>query len=641
LQLALDAGEMGVWDVDGTTGDVSVDERAAALIGLAAGTRTLPIDDLLARVHPDDRPELLRIVAAGRLAGRDYSAEFRVALPDAPVRWLAARGRAVLAEGGALLRVVGVTWDVTVRKRAEEAARVGEAFLRKVIDAAPSMVFVKDRAGRFVLCNDALVRCYGTTVEGILGRSDADFNSNAEEVAHFRRDDREVMDTRLPKLIPEEPVTHADGQVRWFSTVKVPLIDDSGTCNEVLGVATDITELKHAQQRLEELLATRERMESALRDADQRKDESLAMLAHELRNPLAAIASAAHVIRGRLAHGQDADRPLEILDRQTRNSALLLDDLLDVSRITRGVLRLERRPVQLDAVVQSAVDSQRALVDSAGHQLTISMPHAPIWLDADPTRLEQIVSNLLNNAVKYTPEGGRIGLAIERAGDEVVIRVTDSGTGISPDLLPRVFDLFVQERQSLARSKGGLGIGLTLVRKLVEMHGGSVAAVSAGAGLGSEFVVRLPAAASPPAEPTAPAGERQTAPATATGRKRVLVVEDNFDAAELLGEYVQSLGHEVTVTHDGPAALAAAAAARPDIVLLDIGLPGMDGYEVGRRLRQGSTAPTVVALTGYGQDEDRRRSSEAGFAHHLTKPFEPAELERILATVARRGRDLA
>jgi PAS domain S-box-containing protein len=467
--------------------------------------------------------------------------------------------------------------------------------------------------------NGALARVYGTTVDDLVGKTDADFNPDAGQVAAFRRDDRQVMTTRREVLLPEEPVRTATGEERWFSTVKVPLVNDDGTCDQVLGVATDITERKRAEE--------------ALRSADRQKDQFLAMLAHELRNPLAAIASAAQVIRTRLAQGERAERPLEVLERQIRNSARLLDDLLDVSRITRGALHLSKAEVRLDEIVTSAVEAQRPLVETAGHQLTVSLPEEPVLVDADPTRLEQVISNLLNNAAKYTPERGRIAVRVERRDGDALIRVTDDGVGIAPDLLPRIFDTFVQAEQPLARTKGGLGLGLALVRRLVEMHAGSVEARSDGVGKGTEFVVRLPARGSSRAAAPAPTSPAPSADGTPS--RRVLLVEDNFDAAELMSEYLDSLGHDVSVAHDGPAALETAARVRPQVVLLDIGLPGMDGYEVARRLRASglSPSPVIIAITGYGQDDDRKRSCDAGFAHHLTKPFEPRILERLLAEV--------
>jgi PAS domain S-box-containing protein len=540
--------------------------------------------------------------------------EWTVRQPDGTRVPVVCSAAPIRDERGTVTGGICVWRDVADQKLADAMVRKGEDFLRKVLDATPNMVFVKDWEGHFLLANDALASTYGTVVGALIGRTDADFNADPEQLARFERDDREVMTTRREKLIAEEPVTRADGQVRWFSTVKVPLVDEDGTCNKVLGVATDITDRKLAGE--------------ALHAANRHKDEFLAMLAHELRNPLAAISSATHVIRLSLARGQSVDRPIEILERQVRNSARLLDDLLDVGRITRGALRLHREEVRLDTVIGGAVDSQRSILDAARHELTVTLPPTPVYVDADPTRLEQILANLLNNAAKYTPPGGHIAVAVDRDGGEVVVHVIDDGIGIPADLLPHVFDLFVQASQSLDRSRGGLGLGLPLVRRLVEMHGGRVEARSAGPGRGCEMVVRLPEARRGEAEATdlLPAVPRRTA-----GR-RILLVEDNFDAAELLAECLQSFGHEVTVVHDGPAALEAAARESPEVVLLDIGLPGMDGYEVARRLRDSPEgAPVLIAISGYGQDDDRRRSREAGFSHHLTKPVEPEALEHLLS----------
>jgi PAS domain S-box-containing protein len=428
---------------------------------------------------------------------------------------------------------------------------------------------------------------------------------------------RAVADRRPYSI--EHRIVLPDGTERVVLEHAEIAVDEHGRPLRIVGAVQDITEQK--------------RVEEALREADRQKDQFLAMLAHELRNPLSAITSATHLIRARVAHGQNIDRPLEILERQTRNSSRLLDDLLDISRITRGVVQLRSEEVRLDTVITSAVESQRALVDSAGQHLAITLPHEPVFVEGDPTRLEQIVTNLLNNAAKYTPGGGRLALTVEPQDGQVLIRVQDDGVGIPADLLPRVFDQFVQAEQSLARSKGGLGVGLTLVRKLVEMHGGSIEARSEGVGKGSEFVVRLPAK-----RQSRHAGPTGSAAASAgRTRRRILLVEDNRDAAEVLADYLRTQGHEVAVAHDGPAALDVAARADPEIVLLDLGLPGMDGYEVARRLRHegASSAPVLIALTGYGQEEDRKRASEAGFAHHLTKPFEPEALERLLARTGR------
>jgi signal transduction histidine kinase len=371
------------------------------------------------------------------------------------------------------------------------------------------------------------------------------------------------------------------------------------------------------------------RLHGALREADRRKNEFLSMLAHELRNPLAPIRNALHVL-----HLSGLDRPelhwaREVIDRQVQHLIRLVDDLLDVSRITRGKIRLQTEPVDVAVVVARAVETSRPLIDARRHELAVNLPGEPVCVQADAIRLSQVLSNLLNNAAKFTDEGGRIGLAVAREGGEVVLRVTDSGAGIPAEMLPCVFDLFMQADRTLDRSQGGLGIGLTLVRHLVEMHGGRVEALSPGVNQGSEFVVRLPLLSG--ASPAASANGCGTAPAAAP--RRVLLVDDNVDAADSLALLLSLGGHEVRAVHDGPSALRAAAEFRPEVVLLDIGLPGMDGYEVARRLRQcAEVAGTLlVAVTGYGREEDRRRSREAGFDFHLVKPADPQQLAELFA----------
>jgi two-component system CheB/CheR fusion protein len=317
-----------------------------------------------------------------------------------------------------------------------------------------------------------------------------------------------------------------------------------------------------------------------------------------------------------------------MIDRQVQHLARLVDDLLDVSRITRGKIHLHKEPLELATVIARAVETCRPLIDARRHELTVALSPEPVLIDGDATRLAQVFANLLTNAAKYTTEGGRIGITVEKQGEEATVRVRDNGIGIPADLLPRVFDLFTQGDRSLARSEGGLGIGLTLVKSLAEMHGGQVEAFSEGTGTGSEFVVRLPIL------------ERRRRPADGeagtvrprTPSRRVLVVDDNVDAAESLAMLLRVEGHEVRTAHDGATALDAAQAYRPEVVLLDIGLPKMDGYEVAQRLRRlpDSKSALVVALTGYGQEEDRRRAEEAGFDVHLVKPVDLAVLYSLL-----------
>jgi signal transduction histidine kinase/CheY-like chemotaxis protein len=371
------------------------------------------------------------------------------------------------------------------------------------------------------------------------------------------------------------------------------------------------------------------RLHGEIQEANRGKDEFLAMLAHELRNPLAPVLNAAHVLRAG-AGGEDAAAAQEMIERQTRHMARLVDDLLDVSRITRGKIQLRPEPIELSRVVERAVDSTRPLSEARRHTVEVNVPPGPLRVLADATRVEQVLANLLNNAAKYTEEGGHISLTAAAEGEEAVIRVRDNGIGIAPDMLPRVFDLFMQAHSTLDRALGGLGIGLTLVRRLVELHGGTIEAHSEGPGKGSEFVVRLPLLERPgpgPApEPAAPAAARASP-------QRVLVVDDNRDAAESLALMLRLDGHEVRVAHDGPAALEAAHAFGPEVVLLDIGLPRMSGHEVAARLLQQPHGGRrlLVAMTGYGQDEDRRRSRDAGFDHHLVKPVDPQTLRDLLA----------
>jgi signal transduction histidine kinase len=379
-----------------------------------------------------------------------------------------------------------------------------------------------------------------------------------------------------------------------------------------------------------------------LGEADRRKDEFLAMLAHELRNPLAPIRNAVEVLKMIGPPDARLQRAREMIDRQVKHLARLVDDLLDVSRITTGKVQLRTGPVDLAVVIARAVETSRPLIDSRRHELAVRLPPEALVVEADPIRLAQVVSNLLNNAAKYAEEGGHIELTVGAGRGEAVVRVRDDGMGIAADLLPRVFDLFTQGDRSLARSEGGLGIGLTLVRSLVELHGGRVEGHSEGPGRGSEFVVRLPlkqlqmedcrSKIEKTIETASGASNRQPAIGYRQS-KRVLVVDDNADAAESLAMLLRAEGHEVRTAYDGPAALEAAAVIRPEAVLLDIGLPRMDGYEVARRLRRdvGLKEALLVAVTGYGQEEDRRRVEQAGFDAYLVKPADLAALRELLA----------
>jgi signal transduction histidine kinase len=385
---------------------------------------------------------------------------------------------------------------------------------------------------------------------------------------------------------------------------------------------------RERQYEIRDLLAELREREEALREADRRKDEFLAMLAHELRNPLAPIRNAVELFRLAGPVEPRLQRANEIIARQVGHMTRLIDDLLDVSRITRGKIQLRRELIDLGSIVAAAIETARPLIEARRHELTVSLPSGPLFLEGDPTRLSQVFANLLQNGAKFTEPQGHLWLTAEKEGDTVVVRVRDTGIGIAPEILPHVFDLFSQGERALDRSQGGLGIGLSLVRGLVQLHGGSVQAISPGVGGGSEFIVRLPLIPETPSL----AVPADRAPRATISPRRILVVDDNVDAAESLADLLQAGGHEVRTAYNGPSCLELAVNYQPEVVLLDIGLPGMDGYEVARRLRQIPPLAdvTLVALTGYGQKEDVARAKAAGFDSHMVKPVDADPLFGLL-----------
>jgi two-component system, sensor histidine kinase len=385
-------------------------------------------------------------------------------------------------------------------------------------------------------------------------------------------------------------------------------------------------------------------------EADRRKDEFLAMLGHELRNPLAAIRNALSVLDEVGSRAERAVRQREVIDRQARHLTRMVDDLLDVSRVTLGKIALKVRPVDLQVVVERCLRELGAATQVERRALRLTVRTEPVWVEGDPVRLEQVVSNLIHNAVKYTPPGGSISVEVRREGGEALVQVRDDGIGIAPEMLPSIFEPFTQVESSRARSQGGLGLGLPLVRRLAELHGGHVTAASRGPGTGSEFTVRLPARAEPPAAEWATEEEGDLRPA-AGGRRRsyglhILVIEDNLDGRETLRDLLEVWGHRVELAADGREGLARILAATPEVALIDIGLPGMDGNEVARRIRAGSgdagsegPTPCLIAMTGYGQPEDRQRALEAGFDAYMVKPVDPAALARLLGDLCARRQD--
>jgi signal transduction histidine kinase/ActR/RegA family two-component response regulator len=377
---------------------------------------------------------------------------------------------------------------------------------------------------------------------------------------------------------------------------------------------------------------------AALKESDRRKDEFLAILAHELRNPLAPVRNAVQILRAKGPLVPELQWARDVIDRQVDQMTRLVDDLLDVSRITQGKIELRKQRVELRTVVNAALEASHPLIEQCGHTLSVELPTDPIFLEADATRLAQVLLNLLNNAIKYTERGGRIWLTAECAGEQVVIRVKDTGIGIPTEMLPRVFDMFAQVERSIERAQGGLGIGLTLVQRLVALHGGTVEAKSQGLGAGSEFIMRLPLAlvsdlsAQKGSDLSAQKGAVEAELPAAATLLRVLVVDDNQDSADSMAMFLRITGHEVRTVHDGLAAVEEATNFQPNVILLDIGLPKLNGYDAARHIREEhGDAVLLIALTGWGQEEDRRRSREAGFDHHLTKPIDFDDLDKLLA----------
>ena len=517
----------------------------------------------------------------------------------------------------------GIVRDITERKHAEEELRRAEERMRSVVNHVIDGIITIDEQGSIESFNPAAEKLFGFARAEVLGRN---VKMLMPQPYHGEHDGyiANYVRTGAPKIIGTG--REVIGQRKDGSTFPMELAVSEfhiGERRYFTGIVRDITERKRLEVELHERL-------QQLAEADRQKNEFLAMLSHELRNPLAPMRNAVSLMK--LANGDEGvmREARDLIDRQLHHLVRLVDDLLDVSRIIRGRVELRREPVDLGAVVARAVETAQPVIDAYGHDLGVMLPPSPLHVEGDVVRLAQVISNLLTNAARYSGKPGRINLGVWRDGSGAVLSVRDYGVGIAPELLPRIFDLFVQGDHTLARSQGGLGIGLTLVKRLVEMHGGTVSAFSAGAGAGSEFIVRLPAIA---AQDARDSDSRAGSDRAASSPRRVLVVDDNVDAAESIAKLLRLAGHQVECVYDGPRALEGAARSRPDVVVLDIGLPGMDGYEVARRLRTlpqfRSTA--LIALTGYGQDSDRESSRRAGFDHHLTKPVDPDVLERLIA----------
>jgi PAS domain S-box-containing protein len=509
-----------------------------------------------------------------------------------------------------------VARNITEQKRARRALVESERRFARFMQCLPGLAWIKDIQGRYVFVNDAAQKPFRKTREELYGKTD-DEVFPPDIAAQFKENDKRALASEAGVQVVEV-LEHDDG-VHYSIVSKFPIPSADGKPAFVGGVAIDITD--------------RMRAETALREADRRKDEFLATLAHELRNPLAPIRNSLHILRMTGNSGPVAERTREMMERQVAHMVRLVDDLLELSRISRGKIDLKTEPVELAAVIAHALETSKPFIDAARHQLSVSLPSEPVVLVGDLVRLAQVFSNLLNNAAKYTDPGGSILVNARCEGSDLVVSIRDTGIGIPRDMLSRVFEMFAQVDNEMRRTQDGLGIGLSLVRSLVSMHGGRVEAFSEGLGRGSEFVVRLPLAQCN--DSTGGVEQPSTVAERKPAMRRILVVDDNKDSADSLGMLLKLGGADVQTAYDGPSALEAIRIVRPSVVLLDLGLPGLDGYEVARRVRQDLEARDVVliALTGWGQEEDRRRTREAGFNHHLVKPVDLEALQSLLSSL--------
>ena len=640
LDAALEAGAIATWTWDIPNDRLFASAPLARLFNLPpSDAEGGPLDNYVRSIHPDDVPKVTAALNHALETGGNYEADYRIVQADGSMRWVTARGRAERDGSGKPVRMPGVLVDITERKRLEQDLRSrveelaaadrskeelltslseSEEKLRLLADTIPQLAWIARPDGSIFWYNRRWYEYTGTTPEQMEGwgwQSVHDPDVLPEVLGRWKH----CIATGEPFEMVF-PLKGADGEYRPFLTRVNPLRDADGRILYWFGTNTDIGDIK--------------RMEDALRDADRRKDEFLATLAHELRNPLAPIRNSLQILKMPRIDAATVQQVNEMMERQVNALVRLVDDLLDVARVMRGKIELRKEPVELATVVARAVETVQPLIELQGHELDVSVSPESLLVDADPVRLAQVVSNLLTNSAKYTEANGHIWVSARREGNDAVLRVRDDGIGIAPDVLPHIFELFMQADHSSSKAQGGLGIGLTLAKNLTQMHDGTIEARSPGRGMGSEFTVRLPLMLEQRTEAVGEVddGTRDDTPSSG---HRLLVVDDNKDAAVSLATMLRLQGHEVRVAHDGPSALAIASSFLPDMVFLDLGMPDMDGYEVARVMRQkpGLEAVVLAALTGWGQEEDRRRTAAAGFDHHLVKPPDRKVLDRVLDTL--------
>jgi PAS domain S-box-containing protein len=636
LQLAVDGAAMGTWFTDLRTGRCVWNERHFRLGGLPVVPEPR-VEHWLNLVHPDDRRAVLDDFERLRREGGEWRPEYRIVrADDGQTRWVATFGRVLPDADGAPTRFVGVFFDVTERRLAEEELRRRTSELQTILDLAPIGIGItRDPQGNDIRLNAHLAGQLGISA----GENASATRPDAEHLPYrFLRYGEPFPPDELPmqraartgRELRDVPVDVqlADGTLLNMRVSAAPLRDDAGRVRGVVATHVDVTEFLQIQRKLEAEIAERLRAEAGLKEADRRKDVFLATLAHELRNPLAPARYALRLLRPDVP-AETAAEARRIIERQLAQMARLIDDLLDISRITRGVLELRLEPLDLRDVIESAIETARPAIDAARHRLTVAPMPEPLPVRGDATRLAQAIGNLLNNAAKYTDAGGRIEVEAAARDGTIEVAVRDDGIGIPRAMLPRVFEMFSQVEGHATRAQGGLGIGLALSRSLVAMHGGALEAHSEGPGQGSTFTLRLPR--QEPEATTAPAPTDKVVPLF-RGRRRVVIADDNVDAARSLAQVLELAGYVTHVAHDGLAAIEMADVLHPEVLLLDIGMPKLNGYDTARLIRRQpwSRQSVLVAITGWGQVEDRARAREAGFDLHLTKPVDPDELVRVL-----------
>lgn len=606
LAEAVRVARLGIWDYDAGADIVRLDSRCRQIFGVESAA--MPIREVFAVIDERDRARIERELRGTLDAGApaDYEREYRIVRADGTPGWVAVRGHAIASGTGAdrrVSRIVGIVMDVTERKQSEverdrllDLLRCEHARSVETLESIGDAFYAIDADFRFTYLNRHAEQWWGRGAEELIGKEIwSVFPGVVGTKAHEMQ--LRVMRERKPAQLEFRSSLLG----RWMDLSIYPAAGGGLSC-----YFRDIDERKRAEQ--------------ALREADRRKDEFLAVLGHELRNPLAPLKTGLELLNRVRAQPELNESVHAMMQRQLSHLSHLVDDLLDLSRISHGDIQMRRASLDLRGVVEAAVELTRPLMKDRRHELTVQRTDVPLPIDGDLHRLTQVLGNLLGNAARYTDPGGAISLRTEVDGAWAVVRVRDNGLGIPGGQLETIFEMFTQVPDHRVRTGGGgLGIGLSLSRQLVELHGGTIQAHSEGLGKGSEFTLRLPLA--PAAAATAP---RRTVPEEDSPGRRVLVVDDNVDAAESLRVMLELKGHDVRVAHDGAAALDAAERFGPEVVLLDIGLPRMDGYEVARRIRAmpGGEKLRLVALTGWGQEDDKRRAREAGFDEHLTKPVD-------------------